>query len=76
MPDPVRFSASQWPSCLATVRHRTKPTRGPGSRVTGLAMAFKLIEAAQDRRRAVNGPHLVALIRAGACGVPEVGLGV
>ena len=29
-------------------------------------MAFKLIEAAQDRWRAVNGPHLAALIRAGA----------
>jgi hypothetical protein len=29
-------------------------------------MAFKLIEAAQDRRRAVNAPHLVALVHAGA----------
>jgi hypothetical protein len=29
-------------------------------------MAFKLIEAAQDRWRAVNGPQLVALVRAGA----------
>jgi hypothetical protein len=29
-------------------------------------MAFKLIEAAQDRWRAVNGPHLVALVRASA----------
>ena len=29
-------------------------------------MAFKLIQAAQDRWRAVNGPHLVALVRAGA----------
>jgi hypothetical protein len=29
-------------------------------------MAFKLLEAAQDRWRAVNGPHLVALVRAGA----------
>jgi hypothetical protein len=29
-------------------------------------MAFKLVEAAQDRWRAVNGPHLVALVRAGA----------
>jgi hypothetical protein len=53
-------------STFATVRHRTKVTRGPGSRAAGLAMAFKLIEAAQDRWRAVNGPHLVALVRAGA----------
>ncbi len=29
-------------------------------------MSFKLIEAAQDRWRAVNAPHLVALVRAGA----------
>jgi hypothetical protein len=29
-------------------------------------MAFKLIEAAQDRWRAVNAPHLLALVRAGA----------
>jgi transposase-like protein len=53
-------------STFATMRHRTKVTRGPGSRAAGLAMAFKLIEAAQDRWRAVNGPHLVALVRAGA----------
>jgi hypothetical protein len=53
-------------STFATVRHRTKLTRGPGSRAAGLAMAFKLIEAAQDRWRAVNAPHLVALVRAGA----------
>jgi transposase-like protein len=53
-------------STFATVRHRTKITRGPGSRASGLAMAFKLIEAAQARWRAVNAPHLVALVRAGA----------
>jgi transposase-like protein len=53
-------------STFATVRHRTKVTKGPGSRAAGLAMAFKLIEAAQARWRAVNAPHLVALVRAGA----------
>jgi putative transposase len=53
-------------STFATVRLRTKVTKGPGSRAAGLAMAFKLIEAAQVRWRAVNGPHLVALVRAGA----------
>lgn len=53
-------------STFATVRLRTKVTKGPGSRAAGLAMAFKLLEAAQDRWRAVNGPHLVALVRAGA----------
>jgi hypothetical protein len=50
-------------STFSTVRHRTKITRGPGSKAAGLAMAFKLIIAAQDRR-AVNAPHLVALVRA------------
>jgi hypothetical protein len=29
-------------------------------------MAFKLIESAQARWRAVNAPHLVALVHAGA----------
>src|SRR5881394_3155960 len=53
-------------STFATVRHRTKVTKGPGSRAAGLAMAFKLIESAQDRWRAINAPHLVALVRAGA----------
>jgi len=53
-------------STFATVRHRTKITRGPGSRAAGLAMAFKLIEAAQARWRMVNAPHLVALVRTGA----------
>ena len=67
------------PSTGSTCAPRTRSSRpsppsgtaprspaGPGSRAAGLAMAFKLIEAAQDRWRAVNGPHLVALVRAGA----------
>jgi transposase-like protein len=53
-------------STFATVRLRTKVTKGPGSRAAGLAMAYKLLDAAQQRWRAVNGPHLVALVRAGA----------
>jgi putative transposase len=53
-------------STFATVRLRTKVTKGPGSRAAGLAMAYKLIEAAQTRWRALNAPHLVALVRAGA----------
>jgi hypothetical protein len=43
-----------------------KVTKGSGSKAAGLAMAFKLIEAAQGRWRAVNAPHLVALVRNGA----------
>jgi transposase-like protein len=53
-------------STFATVRLRTRVTKGPGSKQAGLAMAFKLLDAAQDRWPAVNGPHLVALVRAGA----------
>jgi transposase-like protein len=53
-------------STFATVRNRSKITKGPGSRAAGIAMAYKLIEAAQSRWRAVNAPHLVALVRAGA----------
>ena len=51
------------------LRHRPAPHQGhqgPGLKAAGLAMAFKLIEAAQARWRAVNAPHLVALVRAGA----------
>jgi putative transposase len=53
-------------STFATVRLRQRVTKGPGSRAAGIAMAFKLIESAQHRWRAVNAPHLVPLVRAGA----------
>jgi putative transposase len=53
-------------STFATVRLRQRVTKGPGSRAAGVAMAFKLIESAEQRWRAVNAPHLVPLVRAGA----------
>jgi hypothetical protein len=53
-------------STFATVRHQTKITSGPGSRAAGLAMAFTFIKAAQNHWHAVNAPHLVALVQAGA----------
>lgn len=49
-------------STFGTVKARTKKTRGAGSRAAGLAMAFKLIEAAEQRWRRVNAPHLVAAV--------------
>jgi putative transposase len=70
-----RYPAEHWihlrttnpiESTFATVRLRTRVTKGPGSRAAGLAMAYKLIEAAQARWRMVNAPHLVALVRNGA----------
>ncbi len=67
-----RFSSAILPttnpieSTFATVRLRQRVTKGPGSRAAGIAMAFKLIESAQHRWRAVNSAHLVALVRAGA----------
>ena len=53
-------------SAFAPVRARTDITKGPGSRRAGLAMIFKLMEAAEQRWRKLSGAHLVALVRAGA----------
>lgn len=53
-------------STFASVRLRTQVTKGAGSRAAANATVFKFIESAQTRWRAVNAPHLVALVRAGA----------
>jgi len=53
-------------SPFATVKGRLRQTKGAGSRAAGLAMAFKLALAAQERWRRVNASHLVALVNAGA----------
>ena len=52
-------------STFATVKARTRKTKGAGSRKAGLAMAFKLLLAMEKRWRKVNAPHLVALVAAG-----------
>lgn len=52
-------------STFATVKARTKVTKGAGTRRRGLVMAYKLLDAAQDRWRKVNSPELVALVQAG-----------
>lgn len=49
-------------SSFGTVKARTKRTRGAGSRKAGLAMAFKLVQGAQQRWRRVNAPQLVAAL--------------
>lgn len=60
------YTANPIESAFAAVRLRTKVTRGAGSAAAALPMVFKLVESAQQRWRAVNAPHLVALVRAGA----------
>ena len=52
-------------SPFATVKARTSKTKGAGSRKARLAMAFKLLLAAEKRWRRVNAPHLAALVKAG-----------
>jgi hypothetical protein len=75
--DGFRESTESWAGLLRSCRRRgvTAPVLAvgdgalgfwKGSRAAGVAMAFKLIESAQARWRAVNAPHLVALVRAGA----------
>jgi len=44
-------------STFATVRHRTKRTKGCLSRTTGLAMAFKLMMSAQKKWRKLDGQN-------------------
>jgi len=52
-------------STFATVRARTRHTKGAGSRRRGLVMAYKLLDAAEERWRKVNSPELVIQVRAG-----------
>ncbi|MBA3865235.1 MAG: IS256 family transposase [Solirubrobacterales bacterium] len=47
-------------SSFATVRLRTRVTKGAGSKAAALAMAYKLLDAAQERWRRFNGHELVA----------------
>jgi transposase-like protein len=52
-------------STFATVRLRTSKTKGAGSRVACLAMAFKLVESAQNHWRKLNGSTLLPTVIAG-----------
>jgi transposase-like protein len=53
-------------SSFATVKLRTKVTKGAGSKKAALAMAYKLLDAAQERWRRVNGHELVGDVLDGA----------
>lgn len=46
-------------SSFATVKLRTRVTKGAGSKMAALAMAYKLLDAAQQRWRKFNGHELV-----------------
>ena len=52
-------------STFATVRLRTSKTKGAGSRTACLAMAFKLVESAQNHWRKLNGSTLLPEVIAG-----------
>jgi len=52
-------------STFATVRLRTRVTKGAGSRTAGLTMAYKLLQAASPRWRALTGAERVADVLAG-----------
>ena len=47
-------------SSFATVKLRTRVTKGAGSKKAALAMAYKLLDAAQERWRRFNGHELVS----------------
>lgn len=52
-------------STFATVRLRTRRTKGSGSRAACLAMVFKLVMSASERWRALNGSNLFAKLISG-----------
>lgn len=48
--------------------HAQRPLRdrGPGSRIKGLTMAWKLLTMTEQRWRRLNGGHLLPVVREGA----------
>jgi len=52
-------------STFATVRLRTRRTKGCGSRTACLTMVFKLVESAERNWRALNGVKLIPEVLAG-----------
>lgn len=52
-------------SSFATVKLRTRVTKGAGSKKAALAMAYKLLDTAQERWRRINGHELVTDVLTG-----------
>jgi transposase-like protein len=52
-------------STFATVRLRTRVTKGPGSRAAGMAMAFKLLLMASQTWRKLTSAELLPQVQAG-----------
>ncbi len=52
-------------STFATVRHRTRQTKGCGSRMATLTMVFKLARSAEKKWRRLNGYQYVMKVLAG-----------
>ncbi|MCP4006368.1 MAG: IS256 family transposase, partial [bacterium] len=59
-------SANAIESSFATVRLRTRVTKGAGSRTKALLMAFKLLVMAEKRWRKINAPQLAEKVADGA----------
>ena len=68
------FPAEQWihirsinaiESTFATIRHRTRRTKGAGSRTATLTMVFKLALEAQKRWHRLQGYNLIPLVAQG-----------
>lgn len=59
-------------STFATVRHRTRQTKGCGSRLATLTMVFKLAMEAERRWRRLNGHQLIAKVIEGVSFVDGV----
>ena len=59
-------------STFATVRHRTRQTKGCGSRIATITMVFKLATEAQKHWRKLNGYKLIPKVLKGATFVDGV----
>ena len=59
-------------STFATVRLRTRRTKGCGSRTACMTMVFKLVQAAEGHWRRLNGSALLSDVIHGVCFVDGI----